>query len=94
MVGGRFRELRKGSENLILPTNVFVTFCCNIQFKIIILIHFILIMRTIYCPTIYWMYLNDSQRTPVKPVEGRGMYDIPLGAKKRELAPSSIDAID
>jgi hypothetical protein len=51
-------------------------------------------MRTIYCPTIYWLYLNDSQRTPVKPVEGRGMYDIPLGAEKRELAPISIDAID
>jgi hypothetical protein len=37
-------------------------FLCNIQFKIIILIHFILIMRTIYCR----MYLNDSQRTPVR----------------------------
>ena len=40
------------------------------------------------------MYLNDLQRTPVKPVEGKNMYDIPLGAEKRELAPSSIDAID
>ncbi len=54
----------------------------------IILINFILLIL-IMRPG---KYLNDSQCTPVKPVEVRNVYDFPFGAKKKGLTPRSIDA--
>jgi hypothetical protein len=39
-------------------------------------------------------YLNDSQCTPVKPVQVQNVYDFPfrVGAKKKGLTPRTIDA--